>query len=59
MAKEKTNPTRHSMAANSRTAVAVLLNTALTDPGDAETAQVFTGVSRDLDKGRWFLEASA
>jgi starvation-inducible DNA-binding protein len=46
---------RFGLAANS--ARAALSATA--EAGDADTADLFTAVSRDLDKALWFLEASA
>jgi starvation-inducible DNA-binding protein len=41
-----------SLAASSRAAI----DTA-TEFGDADTADLFTGISRGLDKSLWFLEA--
>ena len=40
------------LAASTRTAI-----DEADDAGDASTADLFTGVSRDLDKSLWFLEA--
>lgn len=46
---------RFALAANSlRAAVDATANA-----GDADTADLFTEISRDLDKALWFLEASA
>jgi starvation-inducible DNA-binding protein len=41
-----------TLAASVRAAIG-----AANDFGDADTADLFTGVSRDLDKSLWFLEA--
>jgi starvation-inducible DNA-binding protein len=46
---------RFALAANSIRAAIDASSTA----GDADTADLFTAVSRDLDKALWFLEASA
>jgi starvation-inducible DNA-binding protein len=46
---------RFALAANSNRAA---IDAAIT-VGDADTADLFTAVSRDLDKALWFLEASA
>jgi len=46
---------RFALAANS---VRAAIDTAA-GAGDADTADLLTGVSRDLDKALWFLEASA
>jgi starvation-inducible DNA-binding protein len=46
---------RYALAANA-IRVAIDLTAAA---GDADTADLFTGISRELDKALWFLEASA
>jgi len=45
-------PSEHPLAAAARAAIG-----SAADAGDADTSDLFTGVSRGLDKALWFLEA--
>jgi DNA-binding ferritin-like protein len=58
--------TRNDLPPNTRIRVVELLNARLADAidlgaaddlGDADTADLFTGISRETDKQLWFLEA--
>jgi DNA-binding ferritin-like protein len=56
--------TRNDLPAKVREPVAELLNARLADAieaadrlGDADTADLFMGISRETDKFLWFLEA--
>jgi DNA-binding ferritin-like protein len=50
--------TRNDLPASVRTKAIELLNARLADAiGDAGTADLFTGISRETDKDLWFLEA--
>lgn len=51
MSKTRLHATGNDLPAKAREQAVALLNQALADP--------FTGVSRELDKALWFLEASA
>src|SRR5207302_608123 len=51
--------TKNDLAEAVRVKVVELLNARLADAGDLDTADLFTEVSRGIDKWLWFVEAHA